>query len=149
MAEEIVVNIISQTKPNQVVFLKSASAQRAHSLLLNWLEEKDHETRYVLRKVCLIEHLEIAPKDRITLAEWLLEQNVELDKSTMAKVSAIVSERYLELYGSPAPQIKRRSKTGNLWNNKSRGYLIADTGLFEEALKAVQRTLRPEKPFTA
>lgn len=147
MSEEIVLNIISKTKPNQIVFLKSASAQRSHSLLLNWLEEKDHETRYVLRKVCPIDQIDVAPKDRITVAEWLLEQNIELDKSTMAKVTAIVSERYLEQYGSPAPQIKRRSKKGPLFNNRSRGYLPEDVSLFEEALKIVQKSAKPEQPF--
>lgn len=123
---------------NQVIHLDDLDKER----LLDFFKSAalDPET-YVIAVATELVKSSVAPKDMITVSEWLEEQRIRLTDSEYKKLSMMASNLYAKEYGTRPRWIFRPSKekTGRqTWSSKFRGFEPSRLSVLQEAYEKLR-----------
>ncbi|MBW4629139.1 MAG: hypothetical protein KME49_27435 [Brasilonema octagenarum HA4186-MV1] len=77
-------------------------------------------------------------KDLVTLAEWLLEKNVELTKSNFHKLAGLVAKMYKERY-QKVPRVIARPDSRGRYLLKASGFEVEELDVLQDALDELKR----------
>ncbi len=136
----LVMNVLppqSSPEPVKVMYLETLTKGN----LLKLLEEASfYPNRYILataESVKALQNEDVAPKDMITLAEYLDGHGIELEtKGDYHKLATQVAQSYTEKY-KIRPRIVARADSRGRFMKKSYAYLAEDVDIIENALKDI------------
>lgn len=77
-------------------------------------------------------------RDLVTLAEWLLERNIELDKTNFHQLASLVAKMYKQRY-QKVPRVIARPDSRGRYLKKAYGFEVEELGVLQDALDELNK----------
>jgi hypothetical protein len=136
----LIMNILppkESKEPTKVIYLETLSKGNILKILEEATFYPDRHILATAEATKSLQAVDVAPKDMVTLGEYLDDRGIELEtKGDYHKLATLVAQAYTKKY-KIRPRIVCRADSRGRFMKKSYAYVPEDLDLVESALKSI------------